>query len=71
MKFGIQYHPEITYEKMISIIKFRKNALIEKRKRFANEEEINSHISFIEEEIKLSEKNSRMLELKNWLDIIS
>jgi len=69
--WGIQYHPEITYEKMISIIKFRKNALIEKRKRFANEEEINSHISFIEEEIKLSEKNSRMLELKNWLDIIS
>ena len=69
--WGIQYHPEITYEKMISIIKFRKNALIEKRKRFANEGEINSHISFIEEEIKLSEKHFRMLELKNWLDIIS
>jgi len=25
--WGIQYHPEITYEKMISIIKFRKDEL--------------------------------------------
>ena len=69
--WGIQYHPEITYKKMINIIKFRKDALIEKRKRFINEEEINRHINFIEEEIKLSEKDSRMLELRNWLNIIS
>ena len=68
--WGIQYHPEITYEKMVDIIKFRKEALIEKRKRFRNEEEINNHIRFIEEEIKVSEKDSRMLELKNWLNII-
>ena len=68
--WGIQYHPEITYEKMVNIIKFRKEALIKKRKRFRNEEEISNHIRFIEEEIKVSEKDSRMLELRNWLNII-
>ena len=66
--WGLQYHPEITYQKMIDIIKFRKNALIKNRNRFKNEEEINNHINFIEEEIKISEKNSRMLELRNWLN---
>ena len=50
---------------MINIIKFRKEALIQKRNRFKNEEEINSHINFIEKEIKISEKNS------NWLNIIN
>ena len=69
--WGIQYHPEITYEKMISIIKFRKNRLINQRNRFKNEEEVNNHINFIEEEIKISEKNSRMLELRNWLNLIN
>ena len=69
--WGLQYHPEITYEKMIDIIKFRKKALIENRKRFQNEDEINNHINFIKDEIKISEKNSRMVELKNWLNIIS
>mgnify|MGYP001202113296 CR=1 FL=1 len=68
--WGIQYHPEITYEKMISIIKFRKKNLIEKRKRFKDEKEINNHINFIKNEIKISEKNSRMVELKNWLNLI-
>ena len=69
--WGLQYHPEITYEKMIDIIKFRKKALIENRKRFQNEDEINNHIDFIKDEIKISEKNSRMMELRNWLSIIS
>jgi len=69
--WGLQYHPEITYQKMVKIIKFRKNVLIKKRNRFKNEEEINNHINFIEEEIKISEKNSRMLELRNWLNLIS
>ena len=69
--WGLQYHPEISYEKMIDIIKFRKKALIENRKRFQNEDEINNHINFIKEEIKISEKNSRMVELRNWLNIIS
>ena len=69
--WGLQYHPEITYQKMINIIKFRKDALIKKRSRFKNEDEINIHISFIEEETKISKKDSRMLELRNWLNIIN
>ena len=68
--WGLQYHPEITYEKMISIIKFRKDKLINDRKRFKNEDEINNHINFIEEEVKVSNKDSRMIELKNWLDFL-
>ena len=69
--WGLQYHPEITYNKMVDIIKFRKNALIEKRNRFKDEDEVNNHINLIEEEIKISKKDSRMLELKNWLNIIN
>ena len=69
--WGLQYHPEITYNKMVDIIKFRKDVLIEKRNRFKNEDEVNNHINFIEEEIKVSRKNSRMLELRNWLNIIN
>ena len=65
--WGLQYHPEITYEKMINIIKFRKNVLINKRNRFQNNNEVEKHINFIEEEIKISKVNSRMIELKNWL----
>ena len=68
--WGLQYHPEITYHKMITLIKFRKDRLINSKKCFNNELEIQNHISFIEEEIKKSEKNSRMLELKNWLDFL-
>jgi len=69
--WGLQYHPEITYEKMVAIIKFRKDILIEKRNIFKNEEEIKNHINFIKEEIKITKKNSRMIELRNWLNIIS
>ena len=66
--WGLQYHPEITYHKMITLIKFRKDKLINARKCFKDEKEIQEHISFIEKEIKISVKESRMLELKNWLD---
>ena len=38
--YGLQYHPEITYEKMISLIEFRKDRLIQSRKAFKDEEEI-------------------------------
>ena len=67
---GLQYHPEITYEKMISLIEFRKDKLIENRKVFKNENEIRNHISFIKKEIDVSNKTQRMVELKNWLDNI-
>tara|TARA_Y100001970_G_scaffold6770_1_gene7743 strand:+ start:1075 stop:1875 length:801 start_codon:yes stop_codon:yes gene_type:complete len=66
--WGLQYHPEITYHKMITLIKFRKDRLINDRRCFKDDKEIQEHINFIEKEIKVSEKNSRMLELRNWLD---
>ncbi len=66
--WGLQYHPEITYEKMINLIEFRKNRLIKNRKVFSNEKEIDNHISLIKNEISISEKEKRMVELKNWLN---
>ena len=56
---------------MISLIEFRKDRLIENRKAFRNDKEIRKHISFIREEIAVSNKAQRMIELKNWLDNIS
>ena len=56
---------------MIDIIKFRKDMLIEKRNVFKDEEEVNNHINSIEKEIKISKKDSRMLEIRNWLNLIS
>jgi len=66
--WGLQYHPEITYEKMISLIEFRKDRLIENRKVFNNEQDVDNHISFIKNEILIADKEKRMVELKNWLD---
>ena len=55
---------------MITLIKYRKDRLINDRKCFKDEEEIQNHINFIEQEIKFSKKDSRMLELKNWLEYL-
>ncbi len=52
---------------MISLIEFRKKRLIEYRKVFKNENDIEKHISLIRKEILLTNKENRMLELKNWL----
>ena len=68
--WGIQYHPEITYSKMINLIHFRKDRLIEK-KAFSDQSEIDQHVKIIEKENKVSDKNSRMQELKNWLDYLN
>ncbi len=65
---GLQYHPEIKYEKMIQLIEFRKKKLINTRKVFKNEMEIEKHVSIIKNEILLSSKDARMVELKNWLN---
>ncbi len=65
--WGLQYHPEITYEKMISLINFRRKKLIEDRKVFENENDLEKHIYFIEKEIQVTAKEKKMLELKNWL----
>tara|TARA_B100000941_G_scaffold195372_1_gene141587 strand:- start:6 stop:812 length:807 start_codon:yes stop_codon:yes gene_type:complete len=68
--WGIQYHPEITYDKMISLIHFRKDRLIEK-KAFANQMEIDNHVEMIENEKKLLKIDARMKELKNWLNYVT
>ena len=44
--WGLQYHPEISYEKMIEIIKFREEKLIKFRKCFQNHNEVKSHINY-------------------------
>ena len=66
--WGLQYHPEITYEKMISLIQFRKDKLIENRKVFKDDADVKKHISFIQKEILVTQKEKRMMELKNWLN---
>ena len=66
--WGIQYHPEITYDKMISLIHFRKEKLL-KNNVFVDQEEINQHIDVIKAENNITKKNSRMKELENWLNI--
>ena len=67
--WGIQYHPEITYDKMISLIHFRKDRLLN-NKAFVDEHEINNHVSMIAEENKKSNKDLRMRELENWLNYL-
>jgi GMP synthase (glutamine-hydrolysing) len=66
--WGLQYHPEITFEKMISLIEFRKKKLIEIRKAFKNEYDVDKHISLIKDEILITDKRKKMLELQNWLN---
>ena len=67
--WGIQYHPEITYDKMITLIHFRKDRLLN-NKAFTDEDEINSHVKMIAEENKITNKDNRMKELENWLNKI-
>ena len=68
--WGLQYHPEITYNKMVNIIVFRKERLL-KKEAFSDENEINSHIQHIESENKKLDKISRMRELENWLNYLN
>ena len=65
--WGLQYHPEIHYDYMITLIKDRKAKLIRK-KCFTNDKEIDDHIKFIENEREILDDEYRLLELKNWLD---
>ena len=68
--WGLQYHPEIKYEKIIKIIEFRKERLINFRRVFKDEKDINHHINYIKNEIDNSDQDQRMMEIKNWLDIL-
>ena len=68
--WGLQYHPEIPYDYMVKLIKYRSKKMIEKNV-FKNQNEIDQHIQYIEKaKISLSDE-SRTLELKNWLEYIS
>ena len=67
--WGLQYHPEIPYEYMIKLIKYRSKELIYK-KIFKDMNDINAHINIIKKaEVKLKD-DIRTLELKNWLNYI-
>ena len=68
--WGLQYHPEITYNKMINLMIFRKDRLIE-RGAFKDQNHIDDHIKNIEIENKKLDKLSRMRELENWLDYLN
>ena len=67
--WGIQYHPEITYKKMVSLIHFRKDRLLN-NKAFKDETDINEHVKVIENEDEITKKEARMRELENWLNYI-
>ena len=67
--WGLQYHPEIPYDYMIKLIKYRSKKLIDKNV-FKSQNEIDQHINSIEEaNIKLND-DMRTLELKNWLNYL-
>ena len=53
---------------MISLIEFRKKKLIEIRKAFKNEYDVEEHISLLKDEILITDKRKKMLELQNWLN---
>ena len=67
--WGLQYHPEIPYDYMIKLIKYRSKKLIN-NKSFKNETEISQHISLIEKAKVLLKDDIRLLELKNWLNYL-
>ncbi len=69
--WGIQYHPEITYEKMISLINYREKNLLSNNSIFKNREHLKNHINDIDNENKISKPEIRMKEVENWLKFSS
>ena len=68
--WGLQYHPEIPYNYMINLIKYRSQGLIDKNV-FKNQNEINQHINSIERARDTLKDDMRTRELKNWLDYLN
>ena len=68
--WGLQYHPEIPYDYMIKLIKYRSDDLINKN-LFKDYDDVNRHIKVIEKEKKELNDDIRTLELKNWLKHIN
>ena len=69
--WGLQYHPEITYEKMISLINYREKNLLSNNSIFKNREHLKNHINDIDNENKISKPEIRMKEVENWLKFSS
>tara|TARA_B110000014_G_scaffold185691_1_gene134616 strand:+ start:419 stop:1210 length:792 start_codon:yes stop_codon:yes gene_type:complete len=67
--WGLQYHPEIPFEYMNKLIKYRANRLIDK-KIFKDMNDVNSHITLINKANNELKDDIRTLELKNWLNHI-
>ena len=66
---GLQYHPDYEYSQMLKLIVGRKERLFT-NKNFLNDEEYESHISYIESQNELLNFNDRTCEVKNWLSYI-
>ena len=66
---GLQYHPDYEYSQMLKLIAGRKDRLFT-NKNFLNDEEYESHISYIESENELLNFNDRTCEVRNWLNYI-
>ena len=66
---GLQYHPDYEYFQMLKLIAGRKEKLFV-NKNFLNEEEYESHISYIKSENELLNFNDRTCEVRNWLNYI-
>jgi GMP synthase (glutamine-hydrolysing) len=66
---GLQYHPDYEYSQMLKLIDGRKDRLF-KNKNFLNEEEYESHISYIKSENDLLNFTDRTCEVRNWLNYI-
>ena len=67
--WGLQYHPEIPYEYMIKLIRYRSKGLINK-KIFENKNDIDQHIKMIKKAESKLKVEIRTLEIKNWLNYI-
>ena len=67
--WGLQYHPEIPYDYMIKLIKYRSKGLLDKNV-FKNQNEINQHINSIEHARDELKYDVRTQELKNWINYL-
>ena len=63
---GLQYHPDYEYVQMLKLIDGRKKRLFV-NKNFLNEEEYESHISYIKSQNELLDFCNRTCEVRNWL----
>ncbi|WP_415290012.1 glutamine amidotransferase-related protein [Candidatus Pelagibacter sp. Uisw_136] len=66
---GLQYHPDYEYFQMLKLIDGRKERLF-KSKNFLDEEEYESHVSYIKSENELLNFNDRTCEVRNWINYI-